>query len=842
MTDKDLRYAVRGLIKRPGFTITAILTIALGIGASSAIFSVVNAVLLNPLPYFAPDRLSLVWTDLSNRNVRDFPSTAGDFADMREQGTAFQGLAAVFTFRQSLTGDGNRPEQVGISLATPNLFSVLGLKVALGRDFREDDAVPQPPPPASAPGAPPVAAPPPLPTMAILSDEFWRRRYGSDPAVIGKIIQLDGASALVVGVLQPGAQLLYPPKANIERRPDIYTANRIGLDSAARVDHFLRVIGRLKPKATVAQAQTQMERLSADLRQRFPLKQTSGLALRVEPMQKNLVAAVQPAVLALMGAVLFVLLIACANVANLLLVRASWREREFALRSALGGSQWRLIRGLLAESLVLAAGGGAAGLVLAQLGVQVLTALGPTTLPRLDTVRIDVTVLGFAALATVAAAFLFGMVPALRASRPDVLEVLKPSGRSHGVRTGKWFRNGVVMAEVALSFILLIGSGLMIRSFLALIRTDLGFDPKGLLTFELRPAGLRQQQARVVYEQRMQERLKAIPGVTAITAASNLPLDGSDASVRWGTAAAMADPTRFRQGQFFFVQKDYFQVMGTRLLAGRNFMLADILPPADPMPGAPPGPPRADPAVVDQSLVARAFPGQPVAAALGQLIMVRIAGVGLEPFPYRIVGVVEHQRHTTLSEDERESIYVTGPVAHGKWVVRTIGGDPMRLAAQVDRAIAEVDPLTPTGEFKPMTAFVDRVIAPTRFALVLIGVFAVIAVLLAGVGLYGVLSSVVRQRTAEIGVRMALGARRENIFGLVIRQGMRLSTAGIVLGVLGALALTRVMTSMLVGVKATDPATFVGVGLLFAAITAIACWLPARRAAGLEPTAALREE
>jgi len=595
------------------------------------------------------------------------------------------------------------------------------------------------------------------------------------------------------------------------------------------------VIGRLKPGVTVGQAQSQLDRLSEDLQQRFPEKQAAGLHLRAEPMQQNLVAAVKPAILALMGAVVFVLLIACANVANLLLVRAAWRERELALRSALGGSQWRLIQEMLAESLVLAAAGGVLGLVLARLGIRLLVALGPASLPRLDTVRIDVTVLGFVLLVTLLAAVLSGLVPALRASRPDALEVLKPSGRSHGARTGKWLRNGVVMAEVALSFILLIGSGLMFRSFVTVTRTDLGYDPEGLLTFELRPAGLIQQQARLVYEQRMQERLKGIPGVMGVTAAEHLPLDG-EASVRWGTSDAVADPSRFRQGQYFFVQKDYFQTMKTRLIAGRPFSGEDILPPAPPVPGAPP---RLEPVIVDELLAALVFPGRPVTAVLDQTLLLQLGS--LKPFPSRIVGVVAHQRHTTLSAAEGETIYLTGPVAHGKWVIRA-GGDPMGLAQQVERAVWEVDPLTPIGEMKPMAAFVDRAIAPTRFALALIGIFAVIAALLAVVGLYGVLSSVVRQRTAEIGVRMALGAHRGNILGLVIGQGMWLSAAGIGLGVLGALALTRVMTSMLVGVTATDPVTFSVIGVGFAGIAAVACWLPARRAAGLDPTAALREE
>jgi len=851
MLAKDLVYAARSLSKRPGFALTAVLTIALGIGATTAIFSVVNAVLLRPLPYVEPDRLVLVWGDLRNRNVRDFPFAPGDFNDLREQGTLFSAFAGVVTGRQTLTGDEAQPEQIQTAAATANIFSVLGLPIQLGRGFVDDDAMPQPPPPqaqnAGQPGtgaAPPVqAAPPPrLPAIAVLSHGFWQRRYGGERSVIGKSIDLGGGRAQIVGVLAPGAELLFPPKANIERVPDMWTALRINFDSASRINVFLRVIGRLKPGVRLEAAQSQIDRLSADLRQRFPIKQTAGLYLRLEPMQKNLVAAVKPAILALMGAVVFVLLIACANVANLLLVRASLRERELALRSALGGSRGRLVGEMLAESLVLASVGGAGGLFLAWLGIQLLVKLGPESLPRLNSVTIDPWILAFTAGASLLAAMLFGIVPALRASRPDAMEVLRPSSRSHGFRTGKWLRNGVVMTEVALSFILLIGSGLMFRSFLAVARIDPGFDPQGLLTFNIQNARLRTDEAQIAFVQQMTDRLKGLPGVLSVTAAAPLPLDGQESNVRWGTQEALANPTAYHQGQAFFVQPGYFETMRTKLIAGRTLTAADIQPPAArPAPGAAPGaaappPPPPTPVVVDEWLPAKAYPGQP---PLGKLLWIRTGGP--EPDRYEIVGVVQHERHTTLTGEEREALFFPAPIASGRWVVRT-AGDPNLLVQPVRAAVAAIDPLLPVAEMKPMSDYMDRAIAPTRFALVLIGIFGGIAAVLAVVGLYGVLSSSVRQRTSEIGVRVALGASRGTILKLVVGQGLRLSGAGIGLGLVGAFALTRVMSSMLVGVKATDPITFAAMSVFFFGIACLACWIPARRAARLDPIVALREE
>jgi predicted permease len=832
MLGKDLSYALRSLIKSPAFALTAIVTIALGIGASTAIFSVVNAVLLRPLPYREADRLVLVWSDLRARNVKDFPIAPADVPDIRAGGTLFEGFAGVGTFRQTLTGDNGEPEQVRVAGVTTNIFSLLGMPVAVGRNFNEEDGTPNPPPPQQPEGAPPPAAnapppPPPLPNQVILSNAFWRRRYGSDPGIVGKTINLGNGQAHVIGVLAEGPGLLLPPNVNIERNPDIWTALRINFATGNRNNVFFRLIGRLKPAVTVAQAQSQMDAVGVDLRARFPTKKTADVNFRVESMQGDLVADVKPALLALMGAVVFVLLIACANVANLLLVRASWRERELALRAALGGSWWRLVRQMLAESAVLAGAGAVLGLGLARLGISVLTALRPANLPRLDTVGIDPVVLGFTVTASVIAALLFGLVPALRASRPDATEVLRAGGRSLARISGRRLRNAVVMVEVALSFVLLVGSGLMLRSFLALQNTDPGYDPDGVLTFFLNNPRAQGAEGRQAFMQTMQERLSAIPGVQAVTAATPLPLDGGLGTSRWGVEAAAADPSLFQQANAHYVLPGYFEAMRGRLIAGRSFTAADNNPDVKVV-------------IIDQRLAEKAFANQP---AVGKRLLFRPRTP--EPELFEVIGVVANQRHVSLTSDGAEAAFFTdGYMGHGvaaRWALRA-AGDPSGLVPAVRAAVREIDPLLAMAEVQPMDDYVTRAKGPTMFALALIGVFAGIAVVLATVGLYGVLSSVVRQRTSEIGVRMALGAQRASIFQLVIGQGMRLSLAGIALGAVGALALTRVMSSMLIGVSATDPVTFGAIGLLFAAIAVVACWLPARRAAGLEPTVALREE
>jgi predicted permease len=829
MLARDFAFAFRTLRKSPAFALTAVLTVALGIGASTAIFSVMNAVLLKPLPYASPERLAIIWGNLRARHLPNFPFSPGDFDDVRRGTTAFQEIAAVNTFRTVATGENAASEQIHSAGVTPNFFQLMGARVVLGRDFVESDGAPAPAAPPAAPGPAANAPPPPgPPIMAILSHEFWQHRYGGDASIIGRNIETGFGKVQVVGVLAPGFQLLFPPKANLERLPDIWQANRIDFQNSGRMDVFLRVVGRLKPGAAFREAQGQLDSIAADLRRRFPIKNTAGMAIELEPMQANLVADVRPAIVALMGAVSFLLLIACANVANLLLVRAAGRGRELAVRAALGGGRWDLIRQMLAETLVLAGSGAVLGLVLAKAGIGLLISLAPRNLPRMDAVEIDLSVLGFTALAAVGAAAVFGIVPALRASRPDIIDVLRSGGRTAGLGTGSWVRNLVVTMEVALSFVLLIGSGLMVRSFVALTQVKPGFDANGVLTFFVAlPGGPGGPAARAARIHQIRDKLRALPGVTAVTAASPLPLDGGIIFGRYGPDEAMADGSKFLTGNFHIVLPGYFEAMGTPVLEGRTFTEEDNVP-------------NLKRVIVDRLLAAKMWPRQ---SPIGKRLLARVNTP--EPQFYEVIGVVEHQRHEGLATDGREAMfYADGYFGHGginRWAVRT-QGNPTALIPEIRSELAKIDPRLAAGDILPMSEWVDRAQAQTRFSLVLIAIFAGIAVVLAAVGLYGVLSSAVRQRTAEIGLRMALGAAPGSVFGLVVGQGLKLSAIGIGVGIIAAFSLTQIMGTMLIGVKPHDPATFGAIAVLFFAITVVACALPARRAAGLDPTSALREE
>ncbi|HXN65601.1 MAG TPA: ABC transporter permease [Candidatus Acidoferrales bacterium] len=827
MAFRDLTFAARSLRKSPIFALTAAITIALGVGASTAIFSVANAVLLRPLPYHDPDRLVIISTDMRNRGVRDFPFSNANFIDLREGShDALNSLAGVFTSNIILTKSDGSPEEVHFGVVTTNYFSLVGAGIAVGRDFTPDDGTPQTQAPAGAQNA---AAPPPrLPVMAILSYEYFQRRYGLNPAVLGTTLDTGGPfSPRIVGVLAPRFRLYFPPSSEIDPAPDVWFANRLGYDSAQRNSVSMRVIGRLQPGVPIGRAQADADQVAAQERKDFSILGTAGYAIRVEPMRQHLVSEVRPALLALLGAVIFLLLIACANVANLLLVRASLRQRELAVRSALGASWWILARQMLVESFLLAAIGAVGGFAVAWAGIHELLAIAPATLPRLDTIRIDSSVLIFTALSSLLAAAIFGLTSAWRASRPDLMIVLRGASRNEGLARGGRSRKVVVGIEVALAYVLLIGSGLMFRSFLDLQRVDPGFNPHGLLTFQVLtnrfdPA----QPARAAAVRQIEDRLRAIPGVLAVTAAAPFPLAGGFSPIRWGLEDALADASKYKATDPQIVLPGYFETMRTPLLQGRTFTEDDNQP-------------GRDLVVVDQALAEKAFPGQ---SAVGKRILTRIQTP--EPVWVQIIGVVQHQRDVSLAEPGREQIYFTdaylGSGAVQQWAIRT-ADDPAKYANDVRGVIKSLDPQLLITDLQPMDALVEKAQAGTRFSLLLIGAFAVIAALLAGVGLYGVLSTVVRQRTSEIGVRMALGAGGGNIFQLIVGQGLRLTLSGIIAGLIAAFVVTRVMTSMLVGVKSTDPVTFVAMAFTFLLIAALASWFPAWRASRLDPNAALRE-
>jgi putative ABC transport system permease protein len=820
---RDFVYAARTLRSSPAFTAGAILTLALGIGASTAIFSVTNAVLLRPLPYKDAGRLIYACGDLRTRNVLDSLWSAPNYMDLRDRAAStLEDVAAVRTSRVSFARDDGAPQEAVFANVTPNIFRLLGMHVVMGRDFIDSDAQPD--------TATDDAAPPPpgqqLPVYAIASHEFFQRRFGGDRAMLGRPIAKNGP--ILVGVLERSVELLFRPDKNIERRPDLWMVMRLPYSEKFRIGVSLRVIARLRAGVRLEQAQSQADAVAEQIRNIDAPFRGAGLHFRLEPMQPYLVASERPAILALMGAVIFLLLIACSNVANLFLVRSSLRGRDLAVRTAMGASWWRLARPMLAEALLVSAAGSILGFGLAWAGVRGFLAIAPADLPRLDTTGIDPAVLAFSIGAGLFAAVLFGLAPALRASRPDVAQVLRAAGRTSGLGGGALLRNSVVVVEVALCFVLLVGSGLVFRSFLALKRIDTGYDARGLLTFRGmggRPGRNLDERAAAVRQVRAT--LAAIPGVEGVTAANILPLSGLFFPNRWGKEDAVNDYTKFQSADLQVVLPGYFDTMRTPLLAGRVFNDSDN---------------NLEPRrmIIDQFLAAKAFPN---GNAVGQRILSRINTP--DNVWYEIIGVVAHQRLSSLAEPGREQIYITdGSLYHGRvqgWAIRT-RGDPAKYAAAVRAAMTKLDSSMLLTNVETMESIVERAQTGTRFTFFLIAGFGSLAALLAGVGLYGVLSTVVRQRTAEIGVRMALGAAPSGILAMMIGYGMRLSAIGIATGLVVALLLTKAMTGMLIGIEAIDPLTFLAMAVLFFAIAGAATWIPARRAASLDPLAALRGE
>lgn len=819
---KDVRQAVRALARSPGFTLVALITIGLGIGANTAIFSVVRAVLLRPLPYEDPNELVILWGEMRARDVTHFPSSPPDFRDYREQADLLEDLAAAFAFQASLTGDGE-PTQVNVGFVTPNFLSVLGIDPILGRLFIEEDGAPDPE--GVQPGQPGAQ-----PGRVVLSHALWQQRYAGDPRVIGRTIELGGAASEIVGVMPAGFELLMPRAARFPTHLDLWVAARIDYDNAPRNNVFLIPVGRMRDGATPEQLQDQVGRISETLAADDQVKTTAGYGMRVERLHADVTAEVRPVLVALVGAVAFVLLIACANVSNLLLVRASGRDRELAVRAALGGSRMRLMRQMLLESGVLALAGAVIGVAIAAGGIRLLLALQPEDLPRIDSVRIDAVVLWFTLLASAASAFLFGILPAAQATRLDLVDSLKERGQASASAARKLVRNGIVIVEVALSLVLLIGAGLMVRSFVALTRVDPGFQSEGVLTFTATPPGADYPTTteRMAFNTELQRRLAALPGVQDVGLIYPLPLaDQAPFNGRYGPEEALSDPAAFRQAAYKAVLPGYIEAMDTRLLEGRLFTEADL---AD----------SASIVVVDRKLAETLWPGE---SAVGKRFAIRV--ITPEPELVEIVGVVEHQRSESLAAEGMEAVYFTdrfvGSFGGGRWVVEA-GVDPLGLVSSVRSELEALDPEVPLANVELMTSYVDRAMGPTRFALTLIGVFGVIALVLASVGLYGVLSYVVRQRTAEIGVRMAFGAERGTIMRLVVGQGVTLAGAGLVLGLLLAWPMSGAMRSLLVDVAPTDPATFAGISVLFLLVATVACYMPARRATHVDPVTALREE
>jgi predicted permease len=812
---QDLRYGVRTLVKNPVFTLIAVLTLALGIGANTAIFSVVNAVLLRPLPYPESGRLAIVWQKYTKRGWGLVPISYPNFAAIREQSQVFENVGAASYGVFNLTADGDPELLLGMRVSS-GLFSVLGVSPTVGRAILPEE---------DKPGAQRVV---------ILSHGLWQRRFGSDAGIAGKSITLNGVRYTVVGVMPPDFQ--YPPPFTVTMnstaiampKADLWVPLAMAANQAGVGSRNFQLIGRLKPGVSQAQAQTEMNAIAGRLEQQYPGPNT-GMELSLTTLHEQVVSSVRQALWVLFGVVGFILMIACSNVANLLLARASGRRKELAVRLAVGASRLRLIRQLLTESVMMASVGGALGLPLAYLGCKLLIAINPDKLPRATEIGLNWYALGFTAAVTLLTGIIFGLIPALHASKLDLNESLKEGGRSAagGVSGGR-LRQLLVVAEVALSLVLLIGAGLMIKSFVRLLAIDPGFKPEQLLTLRLAlpSADYGDQQRQIGFYQQLMQRIERLPGVEAVGAINRLPMTGDAENAGFAIEGRPpANPNERIYAANRLVNHDYFRALGIPLRRGRVFTAGDAAG-------------TSGVAIINQTAARIFWPNED---PLGK----RIRPDRFSPGTWlTIVGVIGDVRHAALGVEPQPEIYWPYPQNPDRRIdllIRT-AADPLSLAGAVRSEIWAIDKALPISDVKTMDELLSASVAQPRFYVLLLTAFAAVALLLATVGLYGVISYAVIQRTHEIGIRMALGASPRDVLQLIINHGLRLVLVGIGIGLGGALALTRLMKTLLFGVSATDPPTFTVIALLLAFVALLACWVPARRATKVDPITVLRSE
>ncbi|MBA3346667.1 MAG: ABC transporter permease [Gemmatimonadales bacterium] len=814
---RDIRFAIRGLTRSPAFTLVAVLTLAIGIGANTAIFSVVNAVLLKPLAYADPERLISLRARLTGDNAGGVASSAPEYHDYRRQVPGIEDVAAVWPININLTGHGE-PERIQAAGVTSNYFSLLGVPPALGRDFTPEDDGGR------------------IGYVALISHDLWQRRFGGDRSVIGKTVRLDDDPMTIIGVMPRGFR--HPVESGASPM-ELWAP--VDLDNPDpnfvndRRAQFFDLIGRVKSQSSVERVQGELAGLTARLSRQYPEAYPPNLGWRAEAVSlaERVVGDVRPALLVLLGAVGFVLLIACANVANLLLARATTRDREIAIRTALGGSRGRLIRQLLTESLLLASIGGVLGLLIALWGTSALSQLAGLYLPRAREIGIDPVVLGFTALLVLLTGVGFGLIPALQASRPDLQSVLKDAGRgasagSHRARV----RGALVVAEVAVALVLLAGAGLLLRSFERLLAVEPGFNPENLLTLQVWLPWPNQPEKgryfthdqRLAFYERAAEAVRRMPGAGGVALTSRLPLRGrNDARFAIEGRPARSDeppPT----AEIRFVSPNYFETMEIPLLQGT---------------GLPPVADRKGNAttVINQTMAEEYWPGE---SPIGRRLKLEDSD---QPW-LTVVGIAGDVRQVGLEQPAREEMYVSHQVWSGQqmaMVVRT-PDRPEELSAAVTKAIHSVDPEQPVFSVVPMEQVIAEASAERRFSMLLLVLFAAIALILSAIGIYGVMAYTTTQRLHEIGIRMALGAGAQDVMGLVVGQGMRLVGLGLAIGLLGAWGLSRVLTSQLYGVSAGDPATYAGVAVLLGLVALSASYLPALRATRVDPVIALRSE
>jgi putative ABC transport system permease protein len=804
----DLRYAARVLLKSPAFTVVAVLALALGIGANSAIFSVVNSVLLRPLPYKDPDRLVIAW-ESNPQLLDDYLKTHNEaapanFYDWQAQSHVFENLAA-FRWRDFNLTDGDNPEQVVGNGVTPNMFATLGVSPLIGRDFLPEEG-------EAGKDA-----------EVILSYGLWQRRFGADPNVVNRQIGVNGQAYTVVGVMPRDFEF---PRAQAEMWTPFAPTDQT---KANRTSHFLYTRARLKPGVSIEQAQAEMDTIAARLRQQYP-DSNSQRGVRVASLPSESVAQIRPALLILLAAVGFVLLIACANVANLMLARATARQKEIAIRTALGAGRWRIIRQLLTESVLLSFVGGVFGLLLAKWGVDLLLASMPREfalgIPGWNKIGLDYRVLAFTLVVSLATGILFGLFPAWQASKSDINETLKEGGRSSATGRGR-YRSALIVSEVTLALVLLVGAGLMIRSITRLMDVNPGFDPQNLVTLQLslpRSQYAKSQQVTNFYSE-LTRRVASLPGVESVASIDMMPMGGSGGTASFVVEGKPAPPKgQYPEANARTASPGYFKTMHIPVLEGREFDEHDT--PDSPLV-----------VIINETFARKYWPGED---AIGKRL--------LDPEnripPAQVVGVVGDIKHWGLDDKAEEYLYTSSTQTPGNsmFVVVRTASDPAGMTASVRNEVRTLDKQLPVYDVKPMSQRIIESTASRRLVMFLLGVFAAVALALASVGIYGVMAYSVTQRTHEIGIRMALGAGRGDIVRMVVRQGMLLALAGVALGLILSFAVTRFMASLLFGVGANDPATLVAVSLTLALIALLACLIPARRAMRVDPMVALRYE
>jgi putative ABC transport system permease protein len=810
-TLQDIRYAFRMLLKRPGFTVIVVLTLALGIGANTTIFSAIDAVLLNPLPYKDPERLMVVWEtnkqlgpEMWDRNE----AAIGNFLDWRSRNQVFDQLGALFDTDMNLTGVGE-PQRIKSYVVTTNFFQVLGVQPMLGRSFLSE---------AEMPGRP---------FTVIISYELWQRQFGSDPNIIDKNLTLNGHQVAVIGVMPPAFELQFPRNVHADMWVPM-VIDTADPDYHDRSNNFLYTLGRLKPGVSQEQAQAEMKLIAGQLQQEHPGTNTDR-GVRVVALHKQVVGNVESYLYMLFAAVGFVLLIACANVAGLLLARVTARHREVAIRMAVGASRWRLMRQLLTESLILSVLSGLLGLLLAYGGIKLLLALTPSEVPRLHEIGLHVPVFLWTLAISVVTGVLFGLAPALQASRPDLNHALKESsGRNAGGSQRSGLRNLLVVSEVAVALLLLVGAGLMAKSFLRLQQVDPGFDATNVVSMNIAmpTSKYRPEQVNIFYDQLI-ERVRNLPGVKSVGGINPLPLSGTNISnsvlVEGAPVVALTDRPSVGVR---IVTSGYFQTMSIPLLKGRPFTEQDRDNTTSVI-------------LVNEALANRFWPNQD---AIGKRLAFE-ADPGKHSW-LEIVGIVGNVKHKALAIDVMPEVYVAykqDPSNFMNLVVRT-DSDPVSMIPAIRNQVLSIDKDQPVSDIMTMEQRVAKSVASSRFVMLLLGSFSVLALGLAAVGIYGVMAYLVTQRTQEIGVRMALGAQKRDVLKLVVGKGMVLAVIGTAIGLIASLALTRLMRSLLFEVTPTDWLTFVITSVVLLTVALLACYIPARRATKVDPLIALRYE